>query len=142
MKRMIVSGYFNPLHVGHLEMMENGRKRADYLIVIVNNDAQQMLKKGQIILKEDDRVRVVKALRVVDEVVLSIDDDPSVSKTLEMLAKRYADDELIFGNGGDRTSGKVVPETGVCERYNIPMQFDLAAQLDSSTRITSAMTKL
>lgn len=141
MKRMIVSGYFNPLHVGHLELMENGRAQADYLIVIVNNDAQQLQKKGTIILKEENRLRLVKALRVVDEAVLSIDEDRSVRETLEMIAEKYKGDELVFGNGGDRSSAAVVPETEVCEKYNIPMIFDLAGQLDSSTRITSALSK-
>lgn len=136
---MIVSGYFNPLHAGHLEMMENGRKRADYLIVIVNNDAQQLLKKGRIILNQGDRFRVIKGLRVVDEAILSIDDDPSVRRSIEMIAQKYPDDELFFGNGGDRTSTKVVPETAVCERYHIEMHFDLAPQLDSSSRIIATL---
>lgn len=141
MKRIIVSGYFNPLHVGHLEMMENARKLGDWLIVIVNNDAQQLLKKEMIIIPEQDRIRIVRALRIADEVVLSADTDRTVRETIRQIAERYAGDELVFANGGDRDSAKAVPETEVCENFGIDMIFKIAPQLDSSTRITSAMSK-
>lgn len=135
MKRIIVSGYFNPLHVGHLEMMENGRGLGDYLIVIINNDQQQLIKKGKVIIPEQDRLRIVQALSVVDEVILSVDSDPTVRQSIRKIAEKYPGDELIFGNGGDRNSQVAVPETGVCDEYGIKMVFDLAAQLDSSSRI-------
>lgn len=139
MKRIIVSGYFNPLHVGHLEMMENGRKLGDYLIVIVNNDQQQMLKKGKVIMPEQDRLRIVRALSLVDEVMLSVDSDPTVRESIRKIAEKYPGDEFVFGNGGDRNSQVAVPETEVCEEYGIEMVFDLAAQLDSSSRINQEL---
>lgn len=141
MKIVIESGYFNPLHTGHLDMIEAGEKISDKLIVIVNNDKQQLLKKGKVILTEDDRARVVAALRNIDEVVVSIDDDPTVIKTLEMIAKKYPNDELIFANGGDRSSAKEVPETAVCEKYGIKMLFGIGGEdkVDSSTRINQEL---
>lgn len=76
----------------------------------------------------------------VDQVVLSIDQDPPVINTLEMIAKQHPGDELLFANGGDRSSGKVVPETEICEKYNIKMVFDAGgdSKSDSSTRINQA----
>jgi len=141
MKIVIESGYFNPLHGGHLDMIEAGKKLGDKLIVIVNNDKQQLLKKGKVILTEADRARVVTALHDVDEVIVSIDDDPTVIKTLEMIAKKYPNDELIFANGGDRSSSKVVPETEVCEKYHIKMLFGIGGdnKADSSTRINQEL---
>lgn len=140
MKVVIVSGYFNPLHGGHLDMIEAARKLGDKLIVIVNNDRQQHLKKGKIILDEKNRLRLMRALRDVNEVVLSVDEDPPVIKTLEMIAIQHPGDELIFANGGDRDSSKAVPETTVCEQYGIEMVFDAggASKTDSSTRINQA----
>ncbi len=137
MKTIIVSGYFNPLHGGHLDMIEDAANRGDKLIVIVNNDKQQMLKKGKIILDEANRTRLMKSLRQVDEVVLSIDDDATIIKTLEMVANKYPDDELVFANGGDRSTNKVVPEADICKKYNISMIFDAGGteKSDSSTRI-------
>jgi glycerol-3-phosphate cytidylyltransferase/D-beta-D-heptose 7-phosphate kinase/D-beta-D-heptose 1-phosphate adenosyltransferase len=139
MKVVIVSGYFNPLHGGHLDMIEAARAMGDKLIVIVNNDKQQLMKKGKIILDEKNRLRLLRALRDVDQVVLSIDEDPPVIKTLEMIAIQHPGDELIFANGGDRDSEKAIPEAEVCHKYNIEMRFDAGAgKPDSSTRINQA----
>lgn len=139
MKIVIVSGYFNPLHGGHLDMIESARAMGDKLIAIVNNDKQQLLKKGKIILDEKNRLRLMRALRDVDQVVLSIDEDPTQIKTLEMIAIQHPGDELIFANGGDRNSESAIPETEVCKRYNIEMRFDAGeGKPDSSTRINQA----
>lgn len=141
MKVVIVSGFFNPLHGGHLDMIEAAAKMGDRLIVIVNNDKQQVEKKGKVILVETNRARLLRALRVVDEVFIAIDDDMTVIESLDFLASQYPDDELVFANGGDRDSAKVVPETDVCEKNNIEMLFGVGGnnKADSSTRINQAM---
>ncbi len=141
MKVVIVSGFFNPLHGGHLDMIEAAAKLGDRLIVIVNNDKQQVEKKGKVILQETNRARLLRALRVVDEVFISIDDDMTVIKSLDFLASQYPDDELVFANGGDRDSAKVVPETEVCDKNNIEMLFGVGgrSKTDSSTRINQAL---
>ncbi len=106
----VVSGYFNPLHVGHLDMMEAARALADALVVIVNNDAQQVLKKGKVITSETDRLRIVEALRVADAALVAVDDDGSVAASLEVIHAAYPGVELVFCNGGDRSpDGDAVP---------------------------------
>jgi hypothetical protein len=88
---------------------------------------------------------LIWALRDVDEVVLSVDDDPTVKKTLEIIAKHHPEDELIFANGGDRDSNKVIPETEVCEQFGIETVFGVGTDVrglvkpDSSTRINQAI---
>lgn len=141
MKIAIVSGYFNPLHGGHLDMIEATRPLGDHLIVIVNNDVQQIQKKGKIILDQDNRMRLMKALRDVDEVVLSIDQGPPQNETLAMLADKYPNDELIFVNDGDRNSVAAIPETAVCEARHIKMLFNVSGKgkVDSSTRINQEL---
>lgn len=141
MKVVIVSGFFNPLHGGHLDMIEEAARMGDRLIVIVNNDVQQVLKKDKIILNEENRTRLMRALRDVDEVVLAVDQDPPVIETLEEIAKKYPNDELIFANGGDRDSEKVIPETEVCRKYGIKMVMSVGGneKADSSTRINQAL---
>ena len=141
MKVIIVSGFFNPLHGGHLDMIEAAAKLGDRLIVIVNNDEQQVQKKGKVILVETNRARLIRALRVVDEVFISIDEDMTVIKSLDFLASQYPDDELVFANGGDRDSTKVVPETEVCDKNDIEMLFGVGGnnKADSSTRINQAL---
>lgn len=140
MKIVILSGFFNPLHGGHLDMIEEGAKLGDKLIVIVNNDVQQKIKKGKIILDERNRLRLISALKHVDDAVLAIDQDPTVIETLRVIAKEHPNDELIFANGGDRSSAKVVPETEVCEEFEIKMLYGVGGthKADSSTRINQA----
>ena len=141
MKVVIVSGFFNPLHGGHLDMIEAGAELGDRLIVIVNNDAQQVMKKGKVILTAENRARLIRALRDVDEVMIAVDEDPTVTKSLEHIALKYPDAELVFANGGDRDSEKAIPEGDVCRQYTIEMIFGVGGteKADSSTRINQAM---
>ena len=87
--KVAVSGYFDPIHIGHLEYLKMAKDLGDYLIVIVNNDYQSNLKKGKSFMNELDRVEIVKALKLVDEVFLSIDKDKTVCKSLEKLQTRH-----------------------------------------------------
>ena len=141
MKLVIVSGFFNPLHGGHLDMIQAAVKLGDRLVVVVNNDVQQVIKKNKIILAQENRYRLITALRDVDEVILAIDDDPTVVETLRMIAKTHPYDELIFANGGDRSAPETVPEKEVCEEYGIKMVYGVGGsnKADSSTRINQAL---
>jgi len=141
MKTTIVSGFFNPLHGGHLDMIEAAAAMGDQLVVIVNNDVQQVLKKNKIILPQENRARLLKALRYVDEVIISVDDDPTVVKTLHLIADTYPDHELTFANGGDRDSEKAIPEGDVARDRSITLVFGVGGteKADSSTRINQAL---
>ena len=120
---VIISGYFNPVHIGHIKLIKAARKFGDYLIAVVNNDKQQILKKGKIIMEENERLEIVKAIGDVDEVFLSVDEDETQCQTLEALAEKYKGHKIIFANGGDRNSEKAIPETTTCEENNIEMIF-------------------
>ena len=124
-----VSGYFDPLHVGHLEYLEMAKQLGDKLIVIVNSDKQAELKKGKSFMNENERVEIIGALKCVDEVFLSIDEDKSVCKSLEAIKPD------IFANGGDRSLSEI-PETAVMEKYNIKMVDGLGEKIRSSSAIT------
>ena len=132
----IVSGYFSPLHVGHLDMIEAAAELADEVIVIVNNNAQQEIKKGKVIIDEADRLRVVLALQAVDHAIIAVDEDRTVSASLIHLAKTYDDYSLIFANGGDRVPD-FVPEATACEEHGIELAFGVGGdnKADSSSRI-------
>ena len=79
MKIVVSSGYFDPLHIGHLECLELAKQLGDKLIVIVNSDLQAKLKKGESFMKQEDRMKIISALKCVDEVFLSIDKDSIVA---------------------------------------------------------------
>lgn len=137
-----VSGYFNPLHVGHLEMIKLAKKLGDKLVVIVNNDKQVSLKGRVSFMSEQDRVTIIKALRDVDRVVLAVDDyrwpdgEVPVIKTLAKVRPN------IFANGGDRKNLANVPEYEVCQKYKIKMVDGLGKKIRaSSTMIAEAAAK-
>ena len=124
-----VSGYFDPIHVGHLEYLQLASKLGDKLIVIVNNNHQAKLKKGEFFMHEKDRIQIVAALRCVDEVFLSIDTDSSVCKSLEAVKPN------IFANGGDRSLDEI-PETAVMKKYDIKILAGLGDKIRSSSDLT------
>lgn len=122
-----VSGYFNPLHVGHLEMIQKAKKLGDKLVAIVNNDIQVGIKGSVPFMSEKDRLEIIGALRDVDEVFLSIDKDKTVCRSL---AKIKPD---IFANGGDRKSVGDVPEFSVCQKLGITMIDGLGKKIRASS---------
>ena len=127
--RVAVSGYFDPIHVGHLEYLKMAKELGDSLVVIVNNNYQCKLKKGKPFMDQNDRLEIVKALRFVDEVFLSVDQDRTVCKSLESVKPD------IFANGGDRATSEV-PETPICKKYNIKMVDGLGDKIRSSSNLT------
>tara|TARA_B100000941_G_C28180344_1_gene386749 strand:+ start:108 stop:515 length:408 start_codon:yes stop_codon:yes gene_type:complete len=129
MKIVAVSGYFDPIHVGHLEYLKLARKLGDYLIVIVNNNHQCELKKGKPFMDEEDRMTIVENMKMVDEVFLSIDRDKTVCKSLEKIKPN------IFANGGDRSTNEI-PESIICNKYKIKMIDGLGNKVRSSSELT------
>jgi len=131
-----VSGYFNPMHVGHLEMMEKAKKLGDRLVVIVNNDYQVKLKGRVPFLNQKDRMKIVSAIKWVDKVFLSIDRDSSVCKSL---AKVRPD---IFAKGGDRKEGNIpISETNICRKLNIRRVDGLGKKIRSSSVLIAQAVK-
>ena len=129
MKKVCISGYFDPLHVGHLEYISKAKELGDYLVVIVNNNFQCELKKGKFFMDEKDRVEIVKNLKSVDEVFLSIDKDKTVRKSLEKLKPS------VFANGGDRKNYEI-PESKICKEHGIEIIDGLGDKIRSSSDLT------
>ena len=134
-KVVIVSGYFDPLHVGHLEYLRMASELGDQLLVIVNNDKQAILKKGESFMSEKDRMEILFALECVDEVLISCDKDASVCKSLELAAQFKPMAHLIFAKGGDRHFGEV-PEVDTCKKLGIEMIGNLGEKIRSSSEYT------
>lgn len=129
MKKVAISGYFDPIHVGHLEYISLSKKLGDYLIVIINNNHQCTLKKGKHFMDENDRAKILEAIEGVDEVFISIDKDRTVCKSLEKIRPD------IFTNGGDRHN-KEIPEAVVCKKYGIELLDGLGKKIRSSSDLT------
>ena len=129
MKVVAISGYFDPIHVGHLEYINMAKKLGDKLIVIVNNNYQCELKKGKPFMDEKDRLTIVSNLKNVDKVFLSIDKDKTVCASLEKIKPD------IFANGGDRKNYEI-PESIICKKYDIKIIDGLGDKIRSSSDLT------
>ena len=123
-----VSGYFDPIHVGHLEYFKSAKKIADKLIVIVNNDDQAILKKGKSFMPVDERMEIIKELKCVDYIVKSVDTDRTVRETIKILDPKPS----YFCNGGDQNNDSI-PEAEICEQLGIELRDGFGEKIQSSS---------
>jgi cytidyltransferase-like protein len=134
MRVVCVSGYFDPLHVGHLEYLEKAKQLGDILYVIVNNDLQAALKKGKSFMPEQERLRIVRSLACVDAAILACDRDRTVCETLRIVRPD------AFANGGDQTNASI-PEAPVCHELGIELIDGLGDKIQSSSWLTGLTAK-
>lgn len=120
MKIGLVSGYFNPLHAGHVEYINAAKKKCDKLIVIINSDHQRQLKGSKEFMDQYHRSFIVSNLRSVDETFISIDDDKTQCASLRYFRLLYPNDVIMFMNSGDRKGDNLVSaESNVCKELKI-----------------------
>jgi len=141
-KIVIVSGYFNPMHIGHINYIGEAKKLGNFLIAIVNNDEQVKIKGSVPFMPEYERIEIIKALKYVDEAMLSIDKDRSVVKSIEAVAKKYKG-ELILARGADRNADNVPEsEKEFCKKFNIKIVYGIGGEkIQSSSRLLTDKIK-
>lgn len=127
-KIVCVSGYFDPIHVGHIEYFKKSKEIGDKLMVIVNNDEQAKLKKGKSFMPVDERIKIIEELKCVDIVVKSIDTDRTVCQTLDKVEPK----PYYFCNGGDQNNN-TIPETEICKKNNIELRDGFGDKIQSSS---------
>ena len=132
-KAIIVSGYFNPVHKGHLEYFHNAKTNADELFVIVNSDLQRELKGSKPFQEEEERMIIISNFKVVNRAILSIDKDRTVCETIRKIATEFSNEyELAFANGGDQNND-TIPEKPICEELGIKLIDGLGDKIQSSS---------
>lgn len=136
-KEIIVaaSGYFDPLHVGHVEYLQRAKQLGTKLVVIVNNDKQALIKKGHEFMLFKERMDIVRALKCVDEVFPSIDEDAGVCKSLAAVKPD------IFAKGGDRHAGEI-PEKKTCDALGIAIVGGLGKKIQASSELIKRWSKI
>ena len=130
---IIVSGYFNPIHKGHIEYFQKAKSLADELFVIVNSDFQRELKKSKYFQEEAERVIIVSNLKPVDKVFLSVDRDRTVCCTIKKIFDSLGSEyKLHFANGGDQNND-TIPEKDICIELGIKLIDGLGDKIQSSS---------
>ena len=137
---IIISGGFDPIHIGHLRMIKDASKLGKKLIVIANCDRFLVDKKGYAFMPIEERLEILESFYGVDRAVESIDEDMTVCKTIEWLAKD--EDIACFANGGDRKNEADIPESVVCKKYGIEMEFNVGGgKIQSSSSLVGGEVK-
>ena len=136
----IVSGYFNPLHGGHLDYINEARQKCDDLIVIVNNDRQVELKGSKKFMNEQERCLIMSNLKAVKEAFVSIDQDKHVCKSLILVSEKYENCALTFYNSGDRNSEES-REKEICNTYGITTEYLPLPKVNSSSGLLLKLRK-
>jgi cytidyltransferase-like protein len=127
-KIVCVSGYFDPIHIGHIEYFKKSKEIGTKLMVIVNNDDQAILKKGKAFMPCDERMEIIRELKCVDIVVKSVDTDRTVCNTLATVDPKPD----YFCNGGDQNNN-TIPEGPVCEKRGIELRDGFGDKIQSSS---------
>jgi len=112
MKIAVVSGGFDPVHSGHIKLINQARKLGDMLIVGINSDEWLARKKGRAFMPWTERLCILNNLRAVDEVYTFDDEDGTACHLLQQVRAHYPTAEIVFANGGDRTPDNI-PEMSV-----------------------------
>jgi len=132
-KATIVSGYFNPIHIGHLELLEIAKGIGDMLIVIVNSDLQRYLKGSKEFQLEDERLTIIKAIKYVDWAMVSVDIDKTQIQSLKEVHAIYGETHVLsFANGGDQNND-TIPESLICKELGIKLIDGLGQKIQSSS---------
>jgi len=136
---VITSGYFDPIHVGHIDYLAKAKGLGNRLVVIINSDEQAVLKKGRPFMTLRERSEIVRNLRMVDHIFPSVDNDLSVCKSIEFVVRRYANalsgTRFVFAKGGDRFSTEI-PELTICRTLGIAIVDGLGNKIQSSSALT------
>lgn len=136
-KVVMVSGGFDPVHVGHLRMFQEAKSLGDKLLVVINSDEWLKRKKGQSFMSSPDREEIIKGFECVDYTYVLKSNRDDVGEAIELFKPN------IFANGGDRKAPKDIPESEICKKYGVKMVFNIGhgGKVRSSSELLKKYSK-
>jgi len=143
-KIIILSGGFDPIHIGHVRMFKAAKEIESTVVVGVNSDEWLSRKKGQPFMKETERIEILNSLKYIDSVISFDDSDDTACDLIKKVLGLYKNNDvkIFFGNGGDRTS-KTTPEIKFCKQNDIEMLWNLGGgKIQSSSNLIDRSSQL
>lgn len=134
----IVSGGFDPVHVGHLRMFQDANKLADKVIVLLNNDDWLIKKKGKPFMSQEQRKEILKEFISISEVIIQKSSEKSSNLAIKEFASKNPNKKICYCNGGDRSNIKNILEAKICAELNIELEFEIGGKekIESSSQLT------
>ena len=130
----LVSGGFDPVHIGHVQMFKEAGKLADNVVVLLNSDDWLVRKKGKSFMDAEHRKSILEELKCVDKVIIQTsDNDDSSSNAIMNFAIKYADSKICFCNGGDRKDNKTIRESGICNKYEVALEYGIGGDYKAAS---------
>ncbi len=134
----LVSGGFDPVHLGHLKMFQDAKRISKKVVLLLNNDEWLTKKKGKPFMNQNQRKEILSEFKSISEVIIQTSSDPSSSSAIKEFAKKNRDKLICYCNGGDRSSIKNIREYDVCNKLGIDLQFGIGGdkKIESSSDLT------
>lgn len=134
----LVSGGFDPVHVGHLNMFQDAKKLANKVIVLLNNDGWLIKKKGKPFMNQNQRKQILEEFESISKVIIQNSSEKSSSLAIKEFAIKNKDKNICYCNGGDRSDIKNIHEAEICNEFNIKLEFGVGGKnkIESSSQLT------
>ena len=130
----LVSGGFDPVHIGHVQMFKEAGKLADNVVVLLNSDSWLIRKKGKAFMDAEHRKAILDELECVNKVIIqSSDDDNSSSNAIMNFAIKHSEAKICFCNGGDRKDNKTIRESETCNQYNVALEYGVGGSYKAAS---------
>ena len=134
----LVSGGFDPVHVGHLRMFQDAKNLSNKVILLLNNDEWLIKKKGKPFMNQNQRKEILDEFKSIDEVIIQSSSDDSSDHAIEQFAINNQNKTICYCNGGDRSNIKNIREASICKKLGINLEFGVGGEekIESSSDLT------
>ena len=134
----LVSGGFDPVHLGHLKMLQEAKKLANKVIVLLNNDEWLIKKKGKPFMNENQRKEILSEFKSITKVIIQNSSDKSSNQAIEDFVRNNPNKSICYCNGGDRSNIKNILESKICKKLGVSLEFGVGGEekVESSSQLS------